>query len=80
MSDADYQLSKGYHKILRLVEKLPPEDQLRLIHDITSVLQYRVVAKPLHNITEFRGMDKETWKDVDVEKYIDEERNSWERE
>jgi len=28
---------------------------------------------------EFSGFAKELWKDVDVEKYIDEERNSWDR-
>jgi hypothetical protein len=28
---------------------------------------------------ELEGLGKEIWQDVDVEKYIDEERNSWDK-
>ncbi len=34
---------------------------------------------PKHSIMEFKGLGKEVWQGVDVEKYIDEERNSWDR-
>jgi hypothetical protein len=30
-----------------------------------------------HSIIELEGLGKEIWNGVDVEKYIDEERNSW---
>jgi hypothetical protein len=35
------------------------------------------MARPKHRITEFKGLGKELWQGIDVEKYIDEERNSW---
>jgi len=31
-----------------------------------------------HSILELEGLGKEIWEGIDVEKYIEEERNSWE--
>ena len=70
--------SDAYRKVLQMAEKLPLEEQLQLIEDLMSVARYKIKAKRAHNITELRGLGKEIWEGVDVEKYIDEERNSWE--
>ncbi|HLX39836.1 MAG TPA: hypothetical protein VKR42_04855 [Ktedonobacteraceae bacterium] len=71
--------SDAYHKVLQMARELPVEEQLELIEDLISVARHRVKAIPLHNITELRGLGKEIWEGVDVEKYINEERNSWDR-
>ena len=68
-----------YLKILNQVRRLTPEEQLKLIEDIITVVRHRVTASKLHSVMEFKGMGKELWEGVDVEKYIDDERNSWER-
>jgi len=68
-----------YLKILNQVRRLTPEEQLKLIEDIITVVRHRVTASQLHSVMEFKGMGKELWEGVDVEKYIDDERNSWER-
>lgn len=71
--------SDAYHTILQMARELPVEEQLQLIEDLISVARHQVKAIPLHDIMEFYGVAKESWKGVDVEKYINDERNSWDR-
>ena len=71
--------SEAYRKVLQMARELPMEEQLQLIEDLISGVRHRVKAIPLHDIMEFNSIAKETWEDVDVEKYIDDERNSWDR-
>ena len=68
-----------YRTVLDQALRLTPEEQLQLIEDIITVVRHQVRARHQHSIMEFRGMAKQLWEGVDVEKYIDEERNSWER-
>ncbi len=35
------------------------------------------IQRPRRSIREFRGLGKELWREIDVDKYIEEERNSW---
>ncbi len=66
-----------YHEVLSQIESLAPEEQLQLLEDLAAIIRRRVTQRPKHNIMEFQGFAKELWKGVDVEKYINEERNSW---
>ena len=36
-------------------------------------------GEPLHDITELKGLGKELWEQIDVDAYLEEERNSWDR-
>ena len=39
-----------------------------------------IVLEPQNGVTEaLAGLGREIWKDVDLDKYLDEERASWER-
>ena len=67
-----------YQAVLNHALRLTAEEQLKLIEDIISIVRHHVTALPLHNVMEFEGVGKEVWEGVDVKKYIDEERNSWE--
>ena len=67
-----------YDEILNQVRRLELEDQVRLLEELAAIVRYRVRAWPKHSIMEFKGLGKEVWEGIDVEKYIDEERNSWE--
>jgi len=42
-----------------------------------EVVQPEAEEEPLHDIMEYAGFAKELWKGVDVEEYLNEERNSW---
>lgn len=66
-----------YHHVLDQVQNLPLEDQQRLLEDLEAIIQLRLAAKPKHSILELRGLGKEIWEGIDVEQYLNEERNSW---
>jgi hypothetical protein len=66
-----------YDEILDQAQRLTPDEQLRLVEDLVASLRRQGKARPKHSIMELRGLGKELWKGVDVEKYINEERNSW---
>ncbi len=70
----------AYRQIVDQFQQLSPEEQARLIKELQDMYHRRVPAKPHYNIMEFEGIAKELWKDVDVQKYLDEERKSWERD
>jgi hypothetical protein len=59
--------------VVNRVQQLSPEDQERFL----SVLS-KTTIRPQHSVLEFKGMGKELWQGIDVKKYIEEERNSWE--
>jgi hypothetical protein len=66
-----------YDGILQQIQLLTPDEQLQLLADIAAMLRQQVTAEPQHSIMELKGLGKEVWEGIDVEKYIDEERNSW---
>ena len=66
-----------YEQVLDQVERLSPEDQLRLMERIAASLRRRMPAGKTRRVTELKGLGKEIWQGIDVQKYIDEERDSW---
>ncbi len=70
--------TSAYEEVLSRAQSLTPDEQLRLIEELAAIIRRQVTARPKHSVTEFRGVGKEVWEGIDVEKYIDEERNSWE--
>ena len=75
-----YAYREVLNEVLNQVQHLTFDDQLRLVEDLVANIRLQNIALPKnHNVMEFRGMAKQLWEGVDVEKYIDEERNSWER-
>ncbi|GAC1354631.1 MAG: hypothetical protein NVSMB38_33520 [Ktedonobacteraceae bacterium] len=72
-----YAYKDAFNTITNIIQELTPEEQIRLLDDIKATLQNNEETEPLHDVMEFRGIAKDFWKNVDVQKYIDEERNSW---
>jgi uncharacterized protein (UPF0305 family) len=66
-----------YRQIRDQLDQLTPDEQIQLMEDLLALYRRQVRAKPLHDIMEFQGIAKDLWKDVDVQKYLDEERDSW---
>jgi len=68
----------AYHDILGQIEHLTPADQLRLLEQLAVLVRRKVMlpAQP-RSILELRGLGKEIWRDIDVQEYVDRERNSW---
>ena len=69
-----------YRQIVDQFQQLSPEEQLQLLKELEMFIRLQEKPKPLQSVRELRGAGKETLKDTDVEEYIEEERNSWERE
>ena len=67
----------SYNEVLDQAQNLTYEEQLRLLADLAAHLHRQGVPRKKHSIMELKGLGKEIWRGVDVEKYIDEERNSW---
>ncbi|MDF5721387.1 MAG: hypothetical protein PUP91_13095 [Rhizonema sp. PD37] len=68
-----------YHEVRRLAESLTPDEQMRLIEDLSRLIRQRVTMtpKPKHSILELRGLGKEIWNGVDAQEYVNQERDSW---
>jgi hypothetical protein len=67
----------AYRQALNQVQQLTPEEQLQLMGELATILRRHVITKPLHSVMEFKGLGKEIWQGVDVQKYINQERDSW---
>ncbi len=74
-----------YHEVLNQVQHLSPDEQFQLVEDVLALLRHKIAAEPqqekapepLHSILELRGLGKEVWAGIDVDQYIEQERNSW---
>ena len=67
-----------YNDVLRRVQRLSPDDQLRLLEDVASLVRRQVTTQARRrSILELRGLGKDIWQDIDAQDYIDQERASW---
>jgi hypothetical protein len=63
--------------ILQQVVNLTPDEQLRLLEELASLVRCRVMPKPKRSIMELEGLGKEIWQGVDAQECINQERDSW---
>jgi len=68
--------TEEYRAIRNQAQRLSTDEQFRLLEDLVAMLKKK--SRPQHSILEFKGMGKEVWEGVDVDKYIRQERDSWE--
>jgi hypothetical protein len=68
-----------YNEVRRLAENLTPEEQMRLIEELSRLIRQKVTLtpKPKRSILELRGLGKEIWEGVDAQEYVNKERDSW---
>lgn len=69
----------SFNEVIALIEKLRPEEKLQLIECVARDLQQKPQATLCLSWKDAQGLDKELWEGVDVERYIDELRNEWDR-
>lgn len=78
----DFKSGPTYEEVLARARLLSLEDEAHLLEALTpDVRQYienqRRPEKARRSILEFEGMDQESWNDVDVGEYLEQERASW---
>ncbi|NDJ18374.1 hypothetical protein [Myxacorys almedinensis] len=66
-----------YQELRRQVENLTPEEQLRLLEELASLVRHHISPKPKRSILELEGLGKEVWREMDAQEYVDQERASW---
>lgn len=67
----------AYREVLRKVERLTPADQLQLLEELVGLIRHQVTPRPRRSILELQGLGKKIWAGLDVQKYINQERASW---
>jgi hypothetical protein len=63
--------------VLQQILQLPPGEQQRLMAEYQAVVQSKPPTAPRISIMELQGLGKELWQGIDVGRYLEEERNSW---
>ena len=67
----------SYNKILEDAKRLDRIDQLRLLEEIAGAIRKKYAEEEKRSLLELAGLGKELWQNIDVEKYVDTERESW---
>ena len=67
-------------RVLSLTRNLPPNEKLRLIGLLTEELRDEMehVGDPVDMLS-LVGVGAEVWREVNVDEYLDQERDSWDR-
>jgi hypothetical protein len=71
MTEADY------NHLISEIKTLDLSDQLRLLEEMATLIRKKTTADRSRSILELKGKGKEIWQGINVGKYIDEERSSW---
>jgi hypothetical protein len=66
-----------YQEIHRQIESLTLEEQMQLMEELTKIINHRQPTKIKHSIMELEGLGKEIWQGIDAQKYVEQERQSW---
>lgn len=69
--------TSDYKKALEIASSLSPAERLNLIQELTAIVAKNSQSTKRHSILELRGLGKEIWQGIDTQKYIDDERSSW---
>lgn len=70
--------TQRYEQILSDIQALPLPEQLRLLEQAASLVRNKAASlSKTRSIMELKGMGKDIWEKIDVDKYIAEERASW---
>jgi hypothetical protein len=66
-----------YQEVRRQIESMTLDEQKRLMEELASIVNHRKTADPKPSILDLEGLGKDIWQGIDVQEYIDHERQSW---
>jgi len=66
-----------YNQVISEIKALDLSDQLRLLEQMAVIIRQKTSTSRTRSILELKGKGKDIWKGLDVKKYLDEERSSW---
>ncbi|MGA2217791.1 MAG: hypothetical protein ABSG51_06885 [Terracidiphilus sp.] len=65
-----------YENALQIAESLTPDEQRRLLAELTVRISQNNPAEKQSSIMELRGLGKEIWEGIDAQEYVRNERAS----
>ena len=72
--------TEEFTQALRQVRALRPDEQRQLLDELTRLVRQTAAPsdeRPLRSIVELDGLGKSIWEGVDPDRYIEEERRTW---
>ena len=72
-----YAYKDTLDSVADIVSHLTPDERVRLLEDLERIIRFQGKPTPRHKMTEFEGIAEDFWKDIDVQQFLEEERNSW---
>lgn len=67
----------NYNQVISEIKALDLSDQLRLLEQMAVIIRQKTSTSRTRSILELKGKGKDIWKGLDVKKYLDKERSSW---
>ena len=67
----------NYNQVVSEIKTLNLSDQLRLLEQMAAIIRQKTRIGGTRSILELKGKGKDIWKELDVKKYLDKERSSW---
>ena len=67
----------NYNQVISEIKLLNLSDQIRLLEETATLIRKKTGNLKPRSILELKGKGKDIWKDIDITKYIDEERSTW---
>jgi len=64
-------------EVLKTAKQLNAEEQLQLISELTQSLRLTLKKTSKHKLMDLSGVGAELWRKVDVDGYLNKERDSW---
>ncbi|MFZ0134333.1 MAG: hypothetical protein WAK95_17475 [Desulfobacterales bacterium] len=67
----------NYNHVVSEIKTLSLYDQLRLLEQMVAIIRQKTSTGRTRSILELKGKGKNIWQKLDIKKYLDEERSSW---
>ena len=67
----------NYDQVMSEIKTLKLSDQLRLLEEMATMIRKKTNQTRQRSILELKGKGKDIWNGLNVQKYIDKERSSW---
>jgi hypothetical protein len=65
---------KEIAEIITRIKRLEPADRLVILKEIAAINEQEEPKKEERHALNLKGLGAEIWKDIDIDKYIEEER------
>lgn len=66
-----------YQDALHITRQLALPERLQLLKALAEMIEQDMITLPPHTMRDIRGLGKELWAKIDVDAYLERERDTW---